>query len=158
MDHLWAFDCPSDNELWAGGDGVLFSRVGSGAWAPRDSMEVQHAPYRAVWSPGPGEVFAFGDASFGTYWDTQTLRLIQGPGGTQPDIINGLWGSAPGNLYAVGLTNVPVSFGLGLRFDGADWRLVDMGSQRSVTAIDGTTHTNVFIGTRGGGILRGVTP
>lgn len=158
MDHLWAFDCPNENELWAAGDGVLFSRVGSGAWTARDSMQVQHAPYRAVWSPGPGEAFAFGDASFGTYWNTQTLVLIQGPGGTQPDVINGLWGSTPDNLYAVGLTQVPVPFGLGLRFDGADWRLVDMGSQRSVTAIDGTTNTNVFIGTRGGGILRGVVP
>jgi hypothetical protein len=158
MDHLWALDCPVDNEQWLGGDGVLFSRVGSGSFGARDSMAVSHAPYRAVWSPGPGEAFAFGDASFGTYWNTQDLVLIQGPGGTQPDVINGLWGSSPDNLYAVGLTQLPVPFGLGIRFDGADWRLVDMGSQRAVNSIHGTTNTNVFIGTRGGGVLRGVPP
>ena len=91
------------------------------------------------------------------YWNTQDLILIDSPGGTSPDVINGMWVSTIDNLYAVGLTQLPVPYGLGLRFDGSEWRQVDMGSQRSVTAIDGTTNTNVFIGTKGGGILRGVT-
>ncbi len=158
MDHLWAVTCRSDAEIWAGGDGVLFSRVGSGSWVARDSTEVGHAPYRALWSPGQGEVFAFGDARYGTYWDTTTLRLIDGPGGTLPDIINGLWASTPDNLYAVGATQTPVPSGLGIRFDGSAWSIVDTGSQRGVTAIDGTTGTNVFLGSKGGGVLRGVPP
>jgi hypothetical protein len=157
MDNLWAFACPSDTELWAAGDAVLFQRIGN-TWSPRDSDAVAHAPYRAVWSPGQGESFQFGDSRYGTYWDTQTLRLLDGPGGTLPDVINGLWGSSVDNLYAVGITQLPVPFGLGVRFDGSDWRMVDMGSQRSVTAIDGTTNRNVFIGTKGGGVLRGIVP
>lgn len=159
MDNLWALHCPTDTEQWTAGDGVLFSRIGSGAWGARDSMAVAHAPYRAVWSPGQGESFQFGDSRFGTYWNTQELSSIDGPGGTLPDVINGLWGSSVDNLYAVGLSQpFPVAFGLGVRFDGSDWRLVDMGSQRSVTAIDGTTNTNAFIGTKGGGVLRGIVP
>ncbi|MBL8955564.1 MAG: Ig-like domain-containing protein [Myxococcaceae bacterium] len=158
MDHLWAVTCRSDAELWAGGDGVLFTRRGSGMWMPRDSEEVGHAPYRALYSPGEGEVFAFGDARFGTYWDTTTLRLVESPGGTSPDVISGLWASSPDNLYAVGVTQIPVSSGLGLRFNGAEWRQVDTGSQRAVTSIDGTAATTVFIGSRGGGVLRGVAP
>jgi hypothetical protein len=159
MSNLWDIHCPSDTELWAAGDQALFSRVGSGSWTARDSMTIDHPAYRAIWSPGQGESFQFGEARFGTYWNTQDLVLIDSPGGTLPDVINGLWGSSVDNLYAVGLSQaVPVAFGLGVRFDGSDWTLVDMGSQRAVTAIDGTTNQNAFIGTKGGGILRGVVP
>lgn len=159
MDDLYAFHCPKglDTELWTAGDGALFSRAGANNWGARNSQTVNHAAWRAVWSPGQGEAFAFGDSRYGVYWNTQDLILIDSPGGTSPDVINGMWGSTIDNLYAVGLTQLPVPYGLGLRFDGSEWRQVDMGSQRSVTAIDGTTNTNVFIGTKGGGILRGVT-
>ncbi|MBK7858323.1 MAG: Ig-like domain-containing protein [Archangiaceae bacterium] len=159
MDTLWSIACPTDTELWSAGTGALFSRVGSASWVARNTMGIEHPDYRAVWSPGQGESFQFGDARFGTYWNTAELSLIDSPGGTLPDVINGIWGSSVDNLYAVGVSQaVPVVFGLGVRFDGSDWRQVDMGSQRAVTAIDGTTNTNAFIGTRGGGVLRGVVP
>jgi len=158
MSHLWAVGCRSDAETWLGGDQVLFSRVGSGSFVARDSDEVGHARYRALYSPGLGEVFGFGDATFGTYWDTTELKLLSNPGGTSPDVINGLWASTPDNLYGVGFTQLPVKSGLGIRFDGSQWRPIDTGSQRSVLSIDGTTSDSVFIGTEGGGILRGIPP
>ncbi len=155
---LWALHCPTDQEVWVAGDGFLASRIGGGLWTPRDSDDVQHGPWRAVWGPGGGEAFAFGDARYGVYWDTSRLNALETLGGILPDVVTGLWGSSIDNLYAVGLANFPARFGFALRFDGVQWRLVDSGSQRKVTAIDGRGATDVWVGTEGGGLLRAVPP
>jgi hypothetical protein len=155
---LYALHCPTDMETWTAGDGVLFSRDGTGGFTEHTSTSVNEASWRAVWSPGQGEAWAFGLASYGIYWDTEDMIVIDGPGGVQPTAINGMWGSTVDNLYAVGVVSLPFSFGMGVRFDGSEWTLVDTGSQREVLAIDGAAPLNVWIGSRGGGILRGVGP
>ena len=155
---LFGFHCPNDAELWTSGSGALYSKSGSSLWTPRDSQAVQHPDYKAVWSPGPGEAWAFGDARYGTYWNTVELTDIDAPGGVLPDVIEGLWGSSVDNLYAVGVMNFPFTSGLAVRFDGYQWRLVDPGSQRKVTAISGASATEIWLGSEGGGVLRGVPP
>jgi hypothetical protein len=155
---LRALHCPNDMVEWTAGDGVLFEQDGAGGWMERSSMSVNQAPWLAVWSPGPGEAWAFGAASYGVYWNTEDLILIDSPGGVQPDRINGMWGSTVDNLYAVGVVSQPFSFGMGVRFDGAQWTLIDTGSQRELLSIDGAAPLNVWLGSKGGGILRGVAP
>jgi hypothetical protein len=155
---LFSIHCPNDLELWVAGTSSLYSKTGTGVWTARTSATVKHADYRAVWSPGQSEAFAFGDARYGTYWNTADLTVIDAPGGILPDIVSGLWGSSIDNLYAVGSSVTPVPFGFVLRFDGINWTLVDSGSQRAVTAIDGWSPSEIWLGTEGGGILHAVPP
>jgi hypothetical protein len=158
MNGLYALHCPTDMQEWTAGDGVLFERNGSNSWVQHSSTSVNQASWRAVWSPGQGEAWAFGLSTYGVYWNTEDLIVIDGPGGVQPTAINGMWGSSVDNLYAVGVVTLPFSFGMGVRFDGSEWTLVDTGSQREVLAIDGAAPLNAWLGSRGGGILRGVGP
>lgn len=155
---LTAFHCPTESELWTAGAGVLLSRSGTEAWKARTAMNITQADWRAVWSPAEGEGFAFGAAGYGVYFDTEVLQLVDSLGGIAPEVVNGLWGSTIDNLYAVGLVRQPLPFGFALRFDGAQWRLVDSGSQRQVNAISGASSTSIWLGTEGGGVLRGVAP
>jgi len=155
---LFSIFCPTETDLWVAGTGVLYAKVGTAAWAAKTTPMVNHADYRAVWSPGQGEALAFGDSRYGVYWDTVALKVVDGPGGILPDIVNGIWGSSFDNLYMVGSSVTPSPFGFALRFDGLNWRLVDSGSQRGVTAIDGSGPSEIWLGTEGGGILRAIPP
>ncbi len=155
---LHALFCRDESELWVAGDGMMASRTGTDPWNPKTSQSVRPGPWRAVWSPGPGEGFAFGDSNYGVYWDTAQLNALQQLGGLSVDVVEGLWGSSIDNLYAVGLTNPPVKGGFALRFDGLNWTPVDPGSQRRVTVIHGSSATNIWLGTEGGGVLKAVAP
>lgn len=157
---LYSLWCPfdDDSELWAAGDGVMTSRFsGSARWVARTSSAINQADWRAVWAPGGGEGFAYGIASYGLYWNTANLSTIE-PLPIRPDVINAVWGSAIDNLYAVGLTTQPLRFGFAMRFNGVQWGLIDSGSQRNVTAIDGIAPNDIWLGTEGGGLLRAVRP
>ncbi|MFT3842908.1 MAG: Ig-like domain-containing protein [Myxococcaceae bacterium] len=154
---LYATACHDDYEQWAAGDYIIASRT-QGVWSAKVQANVNPLPFRAAWTPGPSEVWAFGQGDYGLYYDNVNLNVIQDPGGVIPDMVNGLWGSTVDNFYMVGFTSYPVSFGFALRFDGADWVLVDSGSQREVTAINGASPTEVWVGTRGGGVLHGANP
>ncbi|MBX7113768.1 MAG: Ig-like domain-containing protein [Myxococcaceae bacterium] len=156
--NLYALYCKDDSQSWAAGDGSLFMRSSAGAWSARNSMTLRHADYRAVWSPAAGEAFAFGVARYGVYWNTVDLMLMDTPGGISPDQVNALWGSSIDNLYAAGFYTVPAESGFVVRFDGAQWQLVDSGSQHTVKAINGSSNTDVWIGTEAGGLLKGVAP
>jgi hypothetical protein len=77
------------------------------------------------------------------------------------DIATASWGTSVDNLFMVGGTNPPVRFGFMMRFDGIQWRLVDSGSQRRVTAVDGFVlggRTTLWLGTLGGGVLKSIQP
>ncbi len=150
---LHGVHCTSATQVWVAADNALFE-----GRTPRNTTGVNHGFWRTVWSPGPGEAFAFGDARYGVYWDTQQLNVIDSPGGLLPESIHALWGSSIDNLYAVGFSTFPVTFGYALRFDGATWRLIDAGAHRKGTAVSGASNLNVWIGTEGGGVLRGLPP
>ncbi|MHB8873926.1 MAG: Ig-like domain-containing protein [Myxococcaceae bacterium] len=156
-DDLRAIHCPTATQVWLAGDGALWEK--SGAAAPfllRTSTTVQHGAWRAVWSPGMGEAFAVGAKRNGVYWDTANLSAFDAPGGILPEELTGLWGSSVDNLYAVGGTLIPYPFGYAVRFDGTGWTLVDSGSQRKPSSIHGTSATEIWLGTAGGGVLRAV--
>ena len=150
---LHAVSCTDPSNVWLAGDQLLMENG-----QPRGSKVLPHAEWRAVYTPAPGEAFAFGASGYGVYWDTEQLRAIDSPGGLSPDLVSRMWGSSIDNLYAVGFTSVPLRFGFALRFDGAFWRLVDSGASRASLTVDGSSNTDVWIGTRGGGVLRGVAP
>jgi hypothetical protein len=147
---LHAVQCPQPGDVWSAGDFVMFENA-----TPISSMSVNPAPWRAVWSPGPTEGFAFGQASYGVYWDGVNMHVIQGPGGLSADIFPAMWGSSIDNLYLVGSTVTPVTSGYGVRFDGAFWNLIDIGAHRKATAVSGSSNTEVWVGTQGGGLLHG---
>jgi len=155
---LTAVHCPSATEIWVAGNGILAARLNNGSFTPRTSEDIQQGAWKAVWSPGGGEALAFGDAYYGVYWDTAMLNLVDSTGPVRVDVANGLWGSSMDNLYLVGLASLPAPFGFALRFDGAQWSLVDSGSQRAATCIDGRAKDVIWIGTAGGGVLRAVPP
>lgn len=150
--------CPSANEVWVAGDGILAGRLGSGSFTTRTDDNINQGPWKAVWSPGGGEAYAFGDAYYGVYWDTAMLNLVDATGPVRIDVANGLWGSSVDNLYMVGLASLPAPFGFAIRFDGVQWSLVDSGAQRTATCIDGRAKDVIWIGTEGGGVLRAVPP
>lgn len=153
-----AIQCPSENEIWVAGDGFLTSRTGNANWAAKTSMMVNQQPWFSVWSPGGGEGFAFGNSRYGIYYDTVNLSVIQSLGAIVPDVTTGLYGATIDTLYAVGLSKYPVAFGFAARFDGVNWTLVDSGAQRKSTAIHGTSSSNMWIGTEGGGVLKAAAP
>jgi len=161
--NLTAISCPSETEVWVAGDQLLASRNGA-MWTLRTSMTVNQAAWQTLYAPGGGEAWAFGDARYGVYWDTTTLTAYESfP--IPMDVATASWGRSVDTLYMVGLTNPPVRFGFMMRFDGVQWRLIDAGSQRKVTAIDGTvttangqTRTTLWLGTVGGGILKAEQP
>jgi hypothetical protein len=150
---LYSVACTSDEHLWSAGDFALYDNR-----QVRTTKGVNPAPWRAVWSPAPGEAFAFGDARYGVYWDTERFQVIETPGGVYPDVVSGLWGSSIDNLYAVGYSVVPFATSFALRFDGAQWKRIDSGVQRKITSIAGSSNTEIWIGTEAGGLLRGYTP
>jgi hypothetical protein len=158
QDDLTAVHCPSPNEVWVAGNAFLASRLGMDSFRARTGQGITQGPWRTVWSPGGGEAYAFGDASYGVYWDTALLNLVEATGPVRIDVANGLWGSSVDNLYLVGRASRPAPFGFALRFDGAQWSLVDSGAQRTATCIDGRSKDEIWIGTEGGGVLRAVPP
>ncbi len=155
---LYSLSCVDDGEIWVAGTGVVASRTVSSAYGAKSSMAVQPAAWRAVWTPARGEAFVFGDSRYGAYWNTKDFVMLDMPGGIYPDVVTDLWGSSIDNLYAVGVMQLPGPLGFALRFDGAQWRLVDSGSQRRVTSIHGSSPTDIWLGTLAGGIMRPVAP
>ncbi|HZA13001.1 MAG TPA: hypothetical protein VE618_00835, partial [Myxococcaceae bacterium] len=154
---LWAVSCRDASEVWIAGDFALVAVRGFRLVLIEDP-EIFHAFYRAVWSPAFDEAFAFGDAFYGVYWNSRNLIDYQNPAGIHPDVVSDLWGSSVDNLYAVGRTLDPFPFGYAIRFNGAQWRLVDAGTQRPGTAIHGSSDTEIYLVTQGGGILRALPP
>jgi hypothetical protein len=150
---LFAGHCSEPGNDWLAGDEVLLEDL-----KPLDPGEARPAPWAAVYSPAPGEAFAFGLARYGVYWDTEALQTVRMPTGLEPRVILGLHGSSIDNLYAVGDVTLPVVHGVALRFDGAAWRLVDAGASRPVTSVTGRGERELWLGTRGGGVLRAVAP
>ncbi|HYX92789.1 MAG TPA: hypothetical protein VE782_14590, partial [Myxococcaceae bacterium] len=152
---LWSLSCRDGSEIWIAGDEILFAVRGFSAVAAHDP-EVLDAPYRAVWTPGLNEAYAFGDARYGVYWNGRNLIVYDAPGGLLPKVIAGLWGSSVDNLYAVGWTVTPFAFGYAIRFNGAQWSLVDAGAHRPAHAVHGSSAQEIYLVTDGGGILRAV--
>jgi len=148
---LHAVACSGTSTLWFAGDEVLLENG-----LDRTDGRLSRAPWRAVYSPAPGEAWAFGQASYAVFWDTQRLRGVNAPGGLVPDVVHDVWGSAPDNVYAVGRTSLPDRSGFVLRFDGGSWERIDGGSAREVTSASGWSSNDLWIGTRGGGVLRAV--
>jgi hypothetical protein len=154
---LTALHCPSEGRVWAAGDGFLAERASSGEWSSKSSATVTQAAWKATWSPGPGEGFAFGDARYGVYFDSVDL-VAQESLAVPVDVVTGMWGATIDTLTMVGLTQLPLVTGFALRFDGVTWRQVDSGARRKATAIHGSDPLNVWIGTEGGGVLKAVAP
>lgn len=146
-----------NNELWVAGTGFMATRPASGGWVLRQSPDFTHGDWKAAWSPGPGEGFAFGDAQFGAYWDTTQL-LESRPGPVGMDVAEAMWGDKIDNLYMTGITVTPGIFGFMLRYDGINWQLVDSGAHRRGTALFGLGGNQIWVGTEGGGVLKAVAP
>ncbi len=155
---LYAIHCPTPTELWVAGTQTLASNSGLSGWQQRTSDTVSQGPWQAVWSPGAGEGFAFGDAMFGVYWDTQELQLQDATGPIGVDVATAMWGNKIDNLYMTGLSKLPSVFGFMLRFDGINWTLVDSGAHRKGTALIGKSTNEIWLGTEGGGVLKAVPP
>ncbi len=155
---LFSVHCPTPNEVWVAGTQFLASKTAQGTWTSRTSDAVSQGPWQAVWSPGAGEAFAFGDARFGVYFNTSELVLQDATGPISIDVATAMWGNKIDNLYMTGLSSLPSAFGFMLRFDGINWKLVDSGAARKGTALFGRSNNEIWLGTEGGGVLKAVPP
>lgn len=155
---LTSVHCPTPAEVWVAGTEYIASKTAMGTWTARTSDSVAQGPWKAVWSPGLGEGFAFGDARFGVYFDTKDLLLQEGTGPISIDVATSMWGNKIDNLYMTGLTTLPSVFGFMLRFDGINWSLVDSGASRKGTSLFGRDTNEIWLGTEGGGVLKAVAP
>ncbi len=154
---FYSVSCKDSGEVWMVGDVTLYRLRANSANYIKDP-EVNHAAWRTVWTPAQGEAYVFGDSRYGVYWNTAHMLVYDAPGGVLPEIITSSWGSSVDNLYAVGYALTPVSFGYAVRFNGAQWALIDSGSERPITSVHGSSATDVYLATENGGILRGVEP
>lgn len=155
---LYGVFCPTATEVWSAGVTSMGAGILLKDKKPVNTQGVKHAPYLNVWSPGPGEAFAFGDARFGGYWDTANVNVVDQLGGIGADVVTSQWGSTADNHYLVGYSSIPIRFSFALRSDGAQWRIIDPGAARIPTVVTGSSNTDVWVGTQFGGILRGVNP
>ncbi len=155
---LFSIHCPTPTEVWVAGTQFIASKAAMGTWTSRTSDSVAQAPWKAVWSPGAGEGFAFGDARFGVYFDTSELLLQDATGPLSIDVATAMWGNKIDNLYMTGLASLPSVFGFMLRFDGINWSLVDSGASRKGTTLFGRSNNEIWLGTEGGGVLKAVPP
>ncbi|MDP2273674.1 MAG: Ig-like domain-containing protein [Archangium sp.] len=152
---LTAIHCPTPGEVWLAGTQLLASRKSQGTWAQVTATFGQ-APWQAVWSPGAGEAFAFGDAVYGVYFNTKDLVSQDATGGVRIDVAEAMWGNKIDNLYMTGITTNGAGFML--RFDGINWSPVDPGASRRGTALGGRSTNEIWLGTEGGGVLKAVAP
>lgn len=155
---LMSAHCPTPTEIWVAGQQYLASNTGTNGWQQRASDSISQASWQAVWSPGPNEAFAFGDAMFGVYWDTEDLQLQDSTGPIGIDVTTAMWGNRIDNLYMAGLSKLPSVFGFMLRFDGVTWTLIDSGAHRKGTTLVGKSTNEIWLGTEGGGVLKAVPP
>lgn len=155
---LFSVHCPTPTEVWVAGTQYLGSKTATGTWTSRTSDSIMQGPWKAVWSPGPGEGFAFGDARFGVYFDTSELLLQESTGPISIDVATAMWGNKIDNLYMTGLASLPSVFGFMLRFDGINWSPVDSGASRKGTTLFGRSNNEIWLGTEGGGVLKAVPP
>ncbi len=155
---LFSIHCPTPTEVWIAGTQYLASNTDNTGWTQRSDPMISQGPWQAVWSPGHGEAYAFGDAMFGVYWDSTTLQLQQGNVPLGIDVTTAMWGNQVDNLYMTGLSKLPSVFGFLLRFDGISWSLVDAGAHRKGTALIGKSTSEIWLGTEGGGVLKARPP
>ncbi|MBN1342486.1 MAG: hypothetical protein JXQ73_07390 [Phycisphaerae bacterium] len=148
------------NDVYVAGDKLIYNyRVGQilrydgSTWSTRHSSSSQG--YSEVWATGPDDIFAVWWAYSGTPpYGTSTSGLIywdDGGGGgywTRPEPINGLWGTASDNVFAVGY------YGVILRYDGSTWSTMTSGTTISLRDVWGTGPNDVFAVGYGGTILR----
>lgn len=150
---LTSVACPSPDEVWVAGNKLLASRFGNGSFTVRSDATINQGAWRAVWAPGGGEAWAFGDTWYGVYWNSEAMRVIDATGPVRLANVRGLWGASVERLTLVGAASQPAAMGVALRFDGVQWQLIDLGASRGATCIDGLGDA-VWVGTAGGGVLR----
>jgi hypothetical protein len=164
---LFSLYCPNSTEVWVAGEEYLAFQANN-VWVsipPRTQMMApQPLPWRAVWAPGGGEGYAYGDTREGVYWNGRVASAVQNLGGVAADVVTDLWGPRIDQLYATGVSTMigPLSLRTGflLKFDGLRWTLTDSGAHRTINAINGlgTDGGAVWLGTETGGLLRANLP
>jgi len=134
-------------DVYAAGRGIHHTTDVTGAvW----TTEVPADPdltfsFTGVWSAGNGVALAVGGRG--------TILRRAATGAWTPDTLDpayanafllGVWGSSPDNVYVVG------NQGLLLRFDGATWRRIPLGTVENLNVVRGTSPTDVFVAGTGG--------
>jgi Bacterial Ig-like domain (group 2) len=148
--------CVEGGELWvAGSQTIASSTLQSGMLTPWTRLTDDALPQREwtrAFSPGPQEVYAWGDSNYAARFDSKRLTAIQNfP--LSIDIVNDVWGTRLDNLFVAGLGNTP-PIGFVLQFDGVTWTSLSLPTSQTCRTISGDGKS-LFLGTQGGGILRG---
>ena len=133
----------SANEVFAVGDSGRIRRFDGGSWRP----ELSPTPrgFRSVTGIGDG-VLAVGEGGVfarrsSNQWNLETSRRLR--------TIEGIWGTAPDSLWAVG------EFGSILSWNGTVWTELDIGIITSdIIAIDGVAADDVWAVGEDGTTLR----
>lgn len=123
------------DDLWLLGASGIILRFFEGSWstlpAPTDGLS-------AVWASSASDVWV-GGAAGPYHWDGQTWTLFALPTAPGARAVNGLWGCAPDDVWAVG----PVV----THWDGQRWSYVDMPvTPGSYRAVWGAACDDVWVG------------
>ena len=91
--------------------------------------------YRAMWGPGPNDIWAVGGAGLVAHFDGRAWS--QRPTGYQADL-NAVWGAAPNDVWAVGES------GAVFHWNGSAWQVTRLGEHNWVS-IGGCAANDVWM-------------
>jgi len=99
----------------------------------------------AVWSNGPNDVFAVGEAGTIIHYDGSTWSLMDS--GTMTHVLSGVWGSGPNDIFAVGTYYDQPNwreYATILHYDGANWSTMISGLPNGLRGVWGSAPNDVF--------------
>ncbi len=154
---FYAIFATSEDHVLVGGQGGLYHRGATG-FEPFEG-----APYtdiKAIWAASPTDVFLVAWNGQIHRYDGNTFepQLPQPNEGESIGYMNDIWGSGPNDVYAAGRD---VDHPTILHWDGDDWTIAwekaETVDNEHVTAVFGTSDTNVWAVTNQGDILHKTT-
>ena len=95
------------------------------------------------------EIYAVGEAGSVIRYDGASWSLLAFP---WEETLQGIWGTSPSSLFAVGAAPGPYNDGGIYRFDGSAWSLTEIGSYE-LYSVWGAADNEVFAGGDGGKIV-----
>jgi hypothetical protein len=132
-DDVWIMDAEMGNRLQYNGF----------AWQARpydgDAKGFYSETIRAIWWNSSNDVFCSNYREILRFNGTRWEKIC-----SSQQNLNGIWGSAPDNVYAVG------NHGTILRYDGTRWNPVDSGARLNFKAVFGSSANNIYaVGSNG---------
>lgn len=152
---LWWVTSTSVDTLWMGGEGGRVLRYSRATSAFVETMLDPAITVFGVWGTSDDEVWAVGgDVTVGSHgaqvwrFDGASWARVDVPSEAAAAVaVYKVWGRSASDLYAVGTE------GIGLRWDGSAWAMLDTGTDRNLFTVHGTASEEIAVGGQFSGTL-----